>query len=634
MTSTLPTDIESISVNLPREDNATEPEQKADSDMAFSYNCGETFLHLSVKSGSQTCKVVWNQGEHTVVKNLHITRPFHTGDMLNTPESEEYTSHNASNCDVVQVCPTESDTFLNVNEGQNLNQLEHGINSGNSKQGNPLLSAARAGNLKLIKNICEKKTNVSINFKDAMGNTPLHLAAMSGSADCVKYLLQKGAKLLLENNNKCTALYVILNNIPNGENFLMEILNENIKVTTLVDGKEELEISLKIICPEHKNKMAIVDRLYADHKHNKQLLSHPVLRTFIHSKWKDFQYYMWYRATIFFLYLLLLTIFVFYQEGIIADTVGYCLYLLSAHLIIFCFPYVFPGHYLWTRRIWKILLFSVPPILTLIAISIEFNAEWVGVAYLFSWLSIPLYCTTFELISHQVGIFIFVTREIFKHCLVFFFVLVGFSVTFYVLYRDLNTGEYKNFWYTFLYTTLVLLQGSNLGDKHAFIRNSTATSVAEGRHVTYVTQVLSNRRFASIITSLLFVLLVIIALLNMLVALAVRSGNELKEYGQVYHLWNQTQVLYECYEVKNVLSKLLSKFPVQLNKPYHGKDKSVIEDRDIPRSMRNDLTYLAKCKGENKGLNPLMKEMEELMNEKIPSLISQIQETRGRLQPN
>jgi hypothetical protein len=37
---------------------------------------------------------------------------------------------------------------------------------------------------------------------------------------------------------------------------------------------------------------------------------------------------------------------------------------------------------------------------------------------------------------------------------------------------------------------------------------------------------------------------------------------------------------------------------------------------------------LAKCKGENKGLNPLKNEMEELMNEKIPALISQIQELR------
>jgi hypothetical protein len=119
----------------------------------------------------------------------------------------------------------------------------------------------------------------------------------------------------------------------------------------------------------------------------------------------------------------------------------------------------------------------------------------------------------------------------------------------------------------------------------------------------------------------------------MLVALAVRGSNELKEYGQVYHLWNQAQMLFECYEVQNLFSKCLSKCPGLLyNKRSLDKDKNKIEDRDIPRSMRNELTYLAKCKGENKGPNPLMNEMEELMNEKIPALISQIQELRESLQ--
>jgi hypothetical protein len=614
-------------------DIAREPEQKADSDVTFSYNCGETFLHLSVKSESQKCKVVWNQGADIVVKNLLLKRPLHSEDMLNPPETEKNTSHNVPNGDPVEVCPTESDTILNVNEGQNLFQSENGINSGKSKEEIPILSAARAGNLKLIKNICENETNVSISCKDAMGNTPLHLAAMSGSADCVKYLIEKGADLLKKNKNNCTALYVILNNFPNGENLLMDILNESIKVTTSVDGKEELEISLKILCPERKNRMAIVDRLYACHTNNKHLLSHPVLKTVIHFKWRDFQYFMWYRAAIFFLYLILLTFFVFYQEGIFADTAGTILFVLSVHLLIFCFPYFIPGHYSWTRRITKLLLFSVPPILTIVSVSIDFNPEWSGVAFLFSWLSIPLYCTSFYVISNQAGMFIFVTKEVFKHCGVFFFVLAGFSVAFYVLYNEISKEEYKNFWYTFLYTTLVLLQGNSLGDYHIVKRNSTVDPMSQTGPVTFVTEALSARRFASIITSLLFVLLVIIVLLNMLVALAVKGGNELLEYGQVYYLWNQTQVLYECYEVVHVFSKLLSKFPGQLYKKHlYGEDKNKIEDKDIPMYMRNELTYLAQCKSENKGINPLMNEMEELMNVKIPSLISQIQELRGSLQ--
>jgi hypothetical protein len=53
-------------------------------------------------------------------------------------------------------------------------------------------------------------------------------------------------------------------------------------------------------------------------------------------------------------------------------------------------------------------------------------------------------------------------------------------------------------------------------------------------------------RFASIITSVLFVIVVIMALMNMLVALAVRGDEELKEYGQIYHLWNQVHLQYNC----------------------------------------------------------------------------------------
>jgi hypothetical protein len=119
----------------------------------------------------------------------------------------------------------------------------------------------------------------------------------------------------------------------------------------------------------------------------------------------------------------------------------------------------------------------------------------------------------------------------------------------------------------------------------------------------------------------------------MLVALAIRGGNELMEYGQVYHLWKQTEVLYECYEVQKVLSRCLSKCPDLLySKRSAVKDTNKIEDRDIPRSMRNELTYLAKCKEKIKGLNPLVNEMEELINEQIPALISQIQELRESLQ--
>jgi hypothetical protein len=518
----------------------------------------------------------------------------------NPPEVDGNTSHNAA-----------SDS-------------ENGINSRNSQEGKQLLSAARAGDLRAIKEIFENGTNVPLTGTDEYKYSRLCLAAMSGSADRVKILIENGADLLVQNKNRCTALYMILNNIPNGEDLLIEILNKYIEMPESTDGKEEeLKVSLKVLCPKDKNKMAVADWLYTSHTQNKNLLRHPLLKTLIHLKWKEYQYFMWYRAIIFFLYLLLLTVFAFYQDGDNTTLKGSLLGPLSVHLIIFCFPYFIPGGCSWKRRISKISLFAVPPFLTLVSVSIPYNTEWCGISYLFSWLSVPLYCTSFPVVSHQAGMFIFVTREVFKHSVLFFFVLAGFSITFYVLYHDISSENYKNFGYTFLYTSLVLLQGDSLGDYHKIRGNNTADTTINNGYVTYVTEALSTLRFASVITSLLFVLLVIIALLNMLVALAVRGGNELQEYGQVYHLWNQTQLLYEWYEVKKFLPKCFSKGQLE-----HSKDKITIKKGDIPRSVRTELTYLAKCNGEKKGLNPLINELEEVVKKKISALICQIHDLK------
>ncbi|GFG40525.1 hypothetical protein Cfor_07545, partial [Coptotermes formosanus] len=566
-------------------------------------------------------------------------KPLHTAEMLNPPEVEGSTSHNAPNRDYAKECPIELDRMLKADEAHSVRvapDLENGINSENSDEGNSLLLAAKVGDLKRLKEIFEKETNVPINYRDGNGNTLLHLAAMSGSADSVKYLIENGADLLLQNKNKYTALYVILNNTPNGENLLIEILNENIEVTELTNGLEELEVSLKILCPKEKNKMAVADRLYTSHTDNKNILRHPVLKTLIHVRWEDCRYLMWYRLIIFFLYLSLLTVFVFYQDGDDANLARYPLTFLSVHLIIFCFPYFIPSCYSWRRRISKIVLFAVPPSFTLVSLSIHYNAEWCGVSYLFSWLSIPLYCTSISLISCQAGMFIFVTRQVLKHSVVFFFVLAGFSVTFYVLYHDISTEKYRNFWHTFLYTSLVLLQGDSLGDYRMISRNSTTDNTTNNGYVTYVTEALSGLRFASIITSLLFVLLVIIALLNMLVALAVRGGNELMEYGQVYHLWNQAQLLYEWYEVKDLLSRLSSKFQLgqskeQLCDQDEDQPKDKIKGPAIPKCLRNELTCLAKCTGEKKKFNPLMNGMEAVVKEKMSALICQIEDLKESL---
>jgi hypothetical protein len=391
---------------------------------------------------------------------------------------------------------------------------------------------------------------------------------------------------------------MVLNNVPDGEDLLREILNESIEVTKLSDGKDELRVSLKVLCPKTMNKMAVAYRLYTHQRQNKKLLLHPLLKTLIHLEWEECKYVIWYRFTAYLLYLLMLTVFISSPlDSILSMMMRILVSFLSIHMALFCVPYLLPGQYSWYQRITKVLLTTVPPTFTLVTVSIPYNPEWYGISILFSWLSIPLYSSAIYLISHQTGMFMYVTKEIFKHSLVLFFVLVGFSLTFFVLYYEENEDSFNNFWHTFLYTTLVLLQGGGLGDLKTLDGNRTARATDDDGYLTYITGTLSSMRFASIIASLLFLLIVIIALLNMLVALAIRGGDELMDYGQVYHLWSQAQLLYEWHEVKRYFRRAHTE---QIYEMFYGQDHVTIGHGDVPMSLRNELIVVAKSRYKDK----------------------------------
>jgi hypothetical protein len=600
-----------------------------DINLAFGDSYGNTLLHLAVKSGSLECaKMLLNRGVDINVKDMDMNTPLHFAAKLKSSHCLEYllksgaevcernTSRNTPLHFAAQAACAESVKLLvEYISRSNSHDVEIEVNSTNSNERTPLHLAAQSGSLECIKLLVENKSTVSTG--DEIGNTPLHYAAMSGFVDSVKYLIVSGTNLLVTNNEKHTALYMILNNVPQGEDLLGEILNESIELHLMGDGKEELRVCMRVLCPKTKNKMAVANRLYAHHRQNRTLLLHPVLQTLIHLEWEECKYVIWYRFSVYLLYLVILTIFVSSPpDSLLSTMMRVLVSFLSVHVALFCVPYLLPGRYSWYRRITKTLLTIVPPALTLVTVSIPYNPEWYGISILLSWLSIPLYSSAIYLISHQTGMFIFVTREIFTHSLVLLFVLVGFSLTFFVLYYEENDNSSNNFWYTFLYTTLVLLQGGGSEDLKTISENRTADTTDDDGYLTYVTEALSGMRFASIITSLLFLLIVIIALLNMLVALAIKGGDELRDYGKVYHLWSQSELLYEWHEVKRYFRRAHT---AKMYEQFYGKEYVTIGHRDVPMSLRNELSVVAKYKnkmGKHKlTTSAMMKEILALLYE-------------------
>jgi ankyrin repeat protein len=611
-----------------------------DINMIFHDSYNNTLLHIAVKSGSLECvQVLLNRGAKPDVTNKDKNTALHFAAQFNSPEclkcllqavAKSFDRKNSQNTPLqygAKACSTTSFKLLidsASQTGSSSHDMKREVNLPNLNKRIPLHLAALSGCVESIKLLVENKSDISVG--DESENTPLHLAAISGSADSVKYLIENGADLLVENKDKHTALYMVLNNLPNGEDILREILEECIEVTKLSNGKEEFEVSLRALCPKTRNKMALVNRLYSHHRYNKPLLLHPVLKTLIGVEWNKSRYVVWYRFISYLLYLLMLSLFVTSSPDSVLSTVTRVLAcFLSVHVIVFCFPYLLPGQFSMFRRISKTLLTVIPPTLTIVATCIPYNAEWCGVSFLLSWLSIPFYSSAIYLISHQTGMFLFVTKEIVKHSLIFLFFLVGFSLTFYVLYYDDSNESFNNFWRAFLYTTLVLLQGDRLGDYETFGSNNTEEAQDDDGYISYVTEALSNMRFASIITSLLFVLVVIIALLNMLVALAVRGGEELMEYGQIYHLWNQTQLLYEWHEVKRVFRRFHKAKP---DEQTCAEGYVTIRDKEIPLLLRYELSVVANYKNKIKGPNFSNSAMEAVLNEKISALMCEIRDLK------
>jgi hypothetical protein len=542
-----------------------------DINVAFDDDYSNTLLHLAIKSGSLKCvKVLLDRGAKICVINRSQNTPLHYAAQSSSFKSVkllvDYISRSSSH------------------------DLKTEVNSTNSNRRTPVHLAAQSGSLECMKLLVKNESILSM--RDEIGNTPLHYAAMSGFTESIRYLIKHGANLLVTNNEKKTPLYIILNNVPDGEDLLRYILDESIEQNILSDGKEKLRVSLRVLCPNTLNKMAVANRLYSHHRENKKLLLHPLLKTLIYLEWDKFRYLMRYRVLVYLLYLVALTVFISLStDSNLSKTIRYVLIVLSAHVALFCIPYWLPGRYSWHRRITKTFLTVVPPVFTLVAVAIPYNPEWYGISVLFSWLSIPLYSGSIYLISHQTGMFIFVIKEIFRHSLVLLFVLVGFSLTFFVLYYEENGDSSKNFWQTFLYTTLVLLQGGESEDIKIFRGNMTTNAAANDGYLTYITEALSNTRFASIVASLLFLFIVIIALLNMLVALAIRGGDELRDYGQVYHLWSQTGLLYEWHEVKSFFRRCRT---AKIDEMSHDQSYITIEHRNDPMFPRHELSVVAK----------------------------------------
>ncbi|GLH09984.1 Transient receptor potential channel pyrexia [Gryllus bimaculatus] len=151
-----------------------------------------------------------------------------------------------------------------------------------------------------------------------------------------------------------------------------------------------------------------------------------------------------------------------------------------------------------------------------------------------SWLAVLHFTNVVSAINYKFAMFQYIMRKLVDHLLVFAFILTGFSVAFFLLYGGDPEARFRTLWEASLSTTLMLLQGDLTGTP--LFRGSAGP----GDDPPVLPP---DILVAGGLMQQLFVVIAVLALLNMWVGLAVRGGRELERQGHIHYSRNQVRTL-------------------------------------------------------------------------------------------
>jgi ankyrin repeat protein len=112
-----------------------------------------------------------------------------------------------------------------------------------------IFEALRKGDIQTVKALVEKSPGI-LDSRDGDGNTPLHYAAMNGNAEFIIYLLDKGAKLELQNAQVKTPLQVAAMNNRS------EAVAALIKRGAALEAKDDYSRTALILCARERGEAA------------------------------------------------------------------------------------------------------------------------------------------------------------------------------------------------------------------------------------------------------------------------------------------------------------------------------------------------------------------------------------------
>lgn len=472
--------------------------------------------------------------------------------------------------------------------------------------------------------------NDFITQADNEGREPFHYAVQSSSIDCCELLLKNGDHLTREDKDGVLRFSLILKHLPSATQLLQRLFDANVLLTNKPEHNPDFRINFDysvLLSPKDNDaQSSLISELTTSNL--SPFLKHPLLESFLYFKWQRIKMYFYTSVFIYFLYLMLHTIFIVLTFGHFqmnwCDQKGSLWIFIVIHIFMFMLI-IIPDLFIFLANFKKYLchLETYTKLIALassafvlfsctVPVEVYLDAGFQSVSYdetysttisnvskdslspsgqilfiqnttdnvtsiflvryaaatsaFFGWMEFMMLLGRFPSLGSYVLMFTSVAKSIIKFMLAFSSLLIGFALSFMVLFY--KSPVFRNFPLSLIKTLMMMIGEIEYGDLHNELQLPTI----------------------SLIFLVLFLFLVCIVMANLLIGLAVNDIPDLQRRGKIRRLAKQAAYLM-AYEKIIAVAHKMKCFPSSLHIWMASRCKILKQESVYPNQDYNSHTF-------------------------------------------
>ncbi|XP_066964170.1 transient receptor potential channel pyrexia-like [Macrobrachium rosenbergii] len=426
-----------------------------------------------------------------------------------------------------------------------------------------LHSACQAGCSITLKHLLSTGlVNNLVTKTDNDNNSPFYFAAQSSSNECCEILLKNGAHLTDKNGGNQTNCSLVLERLPSALQLLRKTFDAHISLCEKSETDPGFSVSFDysvLLSSKNENiQSSIISELIGSSA--EPLIKHPLLEGFLFIKWRHISSFFYFYVTLFLIYVLMHTSFIFMTFGenpvnwsentglllayqishihlllltLIPDTIimfsNYQKYLLQwetyskliAHtssVILVFLPGIKPVN-ITVLSVNDTLINSIANKTIVDTEELSVERQVASISSFFIWVEFMLLLGRFPELGSFILMFTRVAKSIIRFLMAFLSLIIGFSISFYILFHKVPV--FANYQISFV-KILMMMTGE----------------------IAYSEFVLGQK--LSLIHLLFLILLMFmipVLLANLLIGLAVNDLPSLKRQGKIKRLVKEATYL-------------------------------------------------------------------------------------------